>query len=327
MNGPASSLIHEMRPGIIERRVRLQAASGTLPADYVHDLLAEIDAALQKIDNGSFGLCETCHDPIEEDRLRRNPLTRFCLDHLTREERKAHEQDLELATHIQASLLPKREVTAGLWEAHYRYEPAGIVGGDYCEILASEDGQSLFFALGDIAGKGVAASLLMTHLSAIVRSLVSLDLPLAELMSRANRLLCESTPATHYATLAAGRTSDSGIEVCNAGHCRPLLLRQNGTEWIDATGLPLGLFCDGKYTVTHVPLDPGDRLVLYSDGVTETPDSNGNVFDEERLVNCLHAHRERDLISVAGAVLQELKHFRNSDRPQDDVTLLLLRRR
>src|SRR5581483_2563885 len=90
------------------------------------------------------------------------------------------------------------------WETHYRYEPAGMVGGDYCEVIPAQEGDSLFFALGDVTGKGVAASLLMTHLSAIFRSLVSLDLPLAELMARANRLFCSSTPATHYATLGRG---------------------------------------------------------------------------------------------------------------------------
>src|SRR6266576_2116548 len=209
MNAASASLIHELRPKIIERRVRLQAAARSLSADYVNDLIAEIDATLQKIDNGSYGLCETCHDPIEADRLERNPLVRFCLDHLTEKELRAHEQDLELATQIQAKLLPAREISTRDWQTHYRYEPAGVVGGDYCEIAASGDGKSLFFAVGDVAGKGVAASLLMTHLSAIFRSLLSLDLPLAEVLSRANRLFCESTAAAHYATLVAGRATES----------------------------------------------------------------------------------------------------------------------
>jgi sigma-B regulation protein RsbU (phosphoserine phosphatase) len=166
------SLIHELRPKIIERRMRLQAAVRSVSADYVNDLLAEVDAALEKMESGSYGLCETCHDPIEADRLERNPLARFCLDHLTGDELVAHEQDLALATQIQASLLPDNNVKTGSWETHYRYEPAGVVSGDYCEILAGE-GDALFFALGDVTGKGVAASLLMTHLSAIFRSLRS----------------------------------------------------------------------------------------------------------------------------------------------------------
>ena len=272
------------------------------------------------------GLCETCHDPIEADRLERNPLVRFCLDHLTEQELRAHEEDLELATQIQAKLLPARDVTTKDWETHYRYEPAGVVGGDYCEIVSSSDGMSLFFALGDVAGKGVAASLLMTHLSAIFRSLLSLDLPLTEVMLRANRLFCESTPTTHYATLVAGHATGNRVDVCNAGHCRPLLMRHDGTERIDATGLPLGLFCDGQYAVRHIQLDRGDNLVVYSDGITEAEDLEGNAYDEERLIRSLRGHAERDAVSMADGVLRDVSRFRDTRPRQDDMTLLILRR-
>src|SRR5262249_51651357 len=111
MNAGPTPLIHDLRPRIIERRVRLQAAAAYLSADYVNDLLTEIDAALEKIDNGSYGLCETCRDPIEADRLESNPLARFCLDHLTAQELRAHEQDLALATQIQTKLLPARDIS------------------------------------------------------------------------------------------------------------------------------------------------------------------------------------------------------------------------
>jgi phosphoserine phosphatase RsbU/P len=327
MNAATAPLIYELRPKIIDRRVRLQAAARSLPADYVNDLIAEIDATLQKIDNGSYGLCETCRDPIEADRLERNPLVRFCLDHLTEEELRAHEQDLELATQIQAKLLPARDISIRDWETHYRYEPAGVVGGDYCEIAASGDGKSLFFAVGDVAGKGVAASLLMTHLSAIFRSLLSLDLPLTEVMSRANRLFCESTPATHYATLVAGRTTENGADLCNAGHCRPLLLRHGGTDRLDSTGLPLGLFFNGRYAVQQIRLDPGDSLVLYSDGITEAQDPEGNSYEEDRLIRSLRGHAERDAIAIADSVLRDVAGFRATRARQDDMTLLIVRRR
>jgi sigma-B regulation protein RsbU (phosphoserine phosphatase) len=298
-----------------------------MSADYVNDLLAEIDAALGRIDGGTYGLCETCHESIEGDRLERNPLERFCLDHLSEQELRAHEQDLELAMQIQAGLLPARDVTTRDWETHYRYQPAGVVGGDYCEIAITGDGNSLFFAVGDVAGKGVAASLLMTHLNAVFRSLLSLDLPLPEVMSRANRLFCESTPATHYATLAAGRTTEDGVELCNAGHCRPLALRRDGTDWIDATGLPLGLFCNGLYNVRHVRLAPGDSLVLYSDGITEGQDPQGNAYEEERLMHALRRGAGQGAAAMAEGVLRDAAGFRGGGAQQDDITLLVLRRR
>ena len=170
MNSASPSAAYLLRPQILERRARLEAAATTsASAAYVHDLLAEVDAALERIEKGTFGLCETCHDSIEADRLAADPMVRFCLDHLSRREQRLHEQDLELANQIQTRLLPKSDLVLERWETHYHYAPLGPVGGDYCEVTASQDGKSVFFAVGDVAGKGVAASLLMTHLSAILR--------------------------------------------------------------------------------------------------------------------------------------------------------------
>ena len=233
MNAASTSVGYTFRPRLLERRARLQAAAGSVSAAYLDDLIAQVDAALGRIDSGSYGLCETCHDEIEADRLESNPLVRFCLDHLSQAELHAHQQDLELATQIQSKLLPPRDVALESWDTEYRYEPVGAVGGDYCDMVVLGDGKSLFFAVGDIAGKGVAASLLMTHLSAIIRSLLSLDLPLAEMVSRANRLFCESTAPAHYATLVCGRATASGVELCNAGHCTPLLLMPHATQRLD----------------------------------------------------------------------------------------------
>ena len=326
MNAASPSPIRELRPRIVEKLARLKAAVPAAPAEYVTDLLDEIDAALERVDNGTYGICEACHDTIEADRLDQNPLVRFCLDHLTEAQRRAHEQDLELATQIQSRLLPPADLSAGNWRTHYRYEPAGLVGGDYCEIIASAERGSLFFAVGDVSGKGIAASLLMTHLSAIFRSLLSLELQLTELMARANRLLCESTPSSHYATLVAGRADESGVDLCNAGHCRPLVFRPDRTERIDSTGLPLGLFSDARYAVTHIALAPSDSLVLYSDGITETQDPGGNSYDEDRLIGCLGGPGEWDVRSRAENALRDVGRFRDGGPQQDDVTLLIVRR-
>lgn len=327
MDGASASPIHELRPRILERRARLEAASRTLPAAYIDDLLTEIDAALRRIDEGAYGLCETCHDPIEADRLECDPLTRFCLDHLSARERRAHEQDLELATEIQSRLLPAKGIETAHWETQYRYAPAGAVGGDYCEIVAPGGGEPLFFAVGDVAGKGIAASLLMTHLSAMFRSLLSLDLPFPEVLARANRLFCESTPTTHYATLAAGRATANGIELCNAGHCRPLLLTRGGAERIEPTGVPMGLFCDGRYDVREIRMEAGDTLVLYSDGVTEAQDASGAAFEEEGLIGSLRARAGLDAGAAIDGVLEDVARFRGGEPQHDDITLLVVRRR
>jgi sigma-B regulation protein RsbU (phosphoserine phosphatase) len=253
-------------------------------------------------------------------------LVRFCLDHLTAEELKAHQQDLTLATQIQTRLLPPVQISSADWDTHYRYEPVGAVGGDYCELVVLPDGE-LFFAVGDVAGKGVAASLLMTHLSAIFRSLISLELPLDELILRANRLFCDSTTGSHYATLACGRTTPGGMDLCNAGHCRPLLLRRHTTERVGPSGLPLGLFCNGRYDVRHVSLDEGDSLVLYTDGLTEAQDVEGNEYGEDSLVFSLQNRINEDAKTMADGILRNVSQYRGIHPPTDDATVLVIRRR
>jgi sigma-B regulation protein RsbU (phosphoserine phosphatase) len=213
------------------------------------------------------------------------------------------------------------------WDTQYRYEPVGAVGGDYCDLIVLGDGKSLFFAVGDVAGKGVAASLLMTHLSAIFRSLLSLDLSLADVVSRANRLLCETTAPAHYATLVCGRATANGVELCNAGHCRPLLLHRHATRRLDPTGLPLGLFNGGQYTVLHLSLGAGESLALYSDGITEAQDPVGDEYREERLIHCLRDRYEHGAGAMADSVFQDVARFRQTRPPEDDMTLLIVRRR
>ena len=316
-----------LRPQILARRARLEAAATSDSADYVRDLLAEGDAALQRIDTGTYGICEACHDTIEADRLQANPMVRFCLDHLNEIERQAHQQDLDLATQIQTRLLPPSNLALKHWDTHYHYEPVGPVGGDYCEVTALEDDGSLFVAVGDVSGKGVAASLLMTHLSAILRSLLSLHVPLAELMSRANRLFCESTLTSHYATLVCGRATGNGVELCNAGHCPPLLLRQDAIERLPSAGLPLGLFCGTEYQVIQVSLAEGESLVLYSDGLTEAENGEAGEFGEAGLSHSLRRHFGGSAEALAHGVMHDVGRFRGSCRPTDDLTLLVVRRR
>ncbi|MGC2311573.1 MAG: SpoIIE family protein phosphatase, partial [Candidatus Acidiferrales bacterium] len=230
-----------------DRRRRLQAAMATPAANTsIAALLTEVDAALERMREGTFGICEECHDTIEQERVIADPLVRLCLDHLNEEQRRALEQDLELASGVQRALLPPHDIAASGWKLHYCYEPAGIVSGDYCDVIPDGAAGDVFFALGDVSGKGVAASLLMTQLHGIFRSLVNSNLPLDQLVARVSRLFCESTTAGQYATLVCGRASASGaVELCNAGHLPVFLLRDGEVRSLEAKGMPLGMFGAG----------------------------------------------------------------------------------
>ena len=314
------------REQLLDRRRKLETAAVHRGAGEVTRLLQEVDAALRRLEMGTFGLCETCHDPIEADRLLSDPLTRFCLDHLTAGEQRALEQDLDLASRIQRELLPKPDTRLDGWEIAYHYQPAGPVSGDYCDLIRGRGGE-WYFAVGDVAGKGVAAAMLMSHLSAMLRTLISVGLPLATLMERASRVFCESTLPSHYATLVCGCASASGdIEICNAGHPPPLILRESGISRIEATGLPIGMFCSEQFSSQTVRLEPGESLLLYSDGLIETQSTAGVEYGSERL-SALAASEARGVpIDVVGACVQDVARFRGARPLTDDLTVMAVRR-
>lgn len=315
------------RSQLLERRALLQSAyAARLESADLARLLNEVDSALERMEHGKYGLCETCHDPIEPERLMADPLVRFCLAHLTEQEQTALEQDIELAGRIQATLLPSRTLKAGIWDACYHYEAAGPVSGDYCDLIPSEAG-SLFFVTGDVSGKGVASSLLMSHLHAIFRSLLSVGLPIPALLERANRVFCESTLPSFYATLVCGLAGPSGeIEICNAGHCPPLVVRKGETTTLPASSLPLGLFCGGQFPSRRVRLDPDDYLVLYTDGVTEARARNDEEYTVDRLLKTLKRSHGLSPQQVAGACLNDLRDFTSGNMKSDDLTLMVIRR-
>lgn len=316
------SMLHEQ---LVDRRERLHIAKSRDDANGdVARLLSEVDAALQRFDKGTYGLCEECHDPIEPERLLADPLMRVCLGDLTEKQRHVLEDDLELAAAIQTGLLPKTDFISDFLHVDFVYHPAGIVSGDYVDVIA-HDGE-LYFILGDVSGKGMAASLLMSNLHAMFHSLVPLGLPLQELMSRANRLFCESTLANQYATLICGKVNERGeVEICNAGHLPPIIVKNGENAAMDSAGLPLGMFCDSNFAASCVKLDRGDSLLLYTDGVTEAADDAGNEFTFDRLMESINGAFEHDPARLVRSCLDAVEGFRGNAPKIDDLTIMALK--
>lgn len=311
-----------------DRRDRLQAAISLAPdpAPLVN-LLQEVDDALERMNRGTYGLCVICNDPVEERRLLVDPLLRNCLDHLTSEQQRALEQDLELAWRLQRELLPRADLDLPAWEIGYHYEPVGPVSGDYCDVIPLPDG-GMFFALGDVSGKGIASSMMMSHLHAIFRSLGGLGLPLDEMMGRANRVFCESTTPAFFATLVCGRADRSGeVETCNAGHLPALWVRHEQVTRLEASGLPLGLFCNSSYSTEKVRVARGDLLFLYTDGLSEARNPVAGEYGVERIAALASARRLDAPRAVVGACLDDLARFLAGAPRTDDLAVLALRRR
>jgi sigma-B regulation protein RsbU (phosphoserine phosphatase) len=329
MNTIDSSTQAAMRTQLIQRRELLNGTIAETPDStrLVH-LLKEVDAALKRIDAGAYGICEVCNEPIEQEHLQWDPLVKVCLEHLSETEQRAIQRDLDLASQIQTTLLPARHLHLNGWDVSFEYIPAGVVSGDYCDIVRSETEPGvLYFFLGDVSGKGVAASLLMSHLHAIFRSLVDSGLSLDQMTARANRLFCESTMAAHFATLVSGRASGNGkIEICNAGHLPAMHLHNATITAVEGGGLPIGLFCNQGYTVRTLILAPRDSLILYTDGLTESRNSAEMEYGASRLKDMLLRHHTLTPEAFVGALTRDEQTFRSGAPRADDLTIMVLRR-
>lgn len=310
----------ETRKHRLEQAITLTPQNGKLSS-----LLHEVDSALQRMDDGTYGFCDECHDTIETDRLIANPLVRYCLDHLTNNQRTALQRDLDLAADVQRHLLPQPDLRIGDWTTSYHYAPHGPVSGDYCDLIPSDG--ALFFVLGDVSGKGVAASMLMAQLHALFRSLTGLRMPLAQIVTQANRVLCESAMAGQYATLVCGLAHPSGdVEIYNAGHCPAVVVTRTGPRHVDSMGLPLGMFLDGDFSTTSLSLDSGDTLFLYTDGFSEANCGAGDEYGVERATSSVHRNSTRLPGELISGCIEDLNAFTAGEPLFDDLTLLAIQR-
>jgi sigma-B regulation protein RsbU (phosphoserine phosphatase) len=318
-----------LRSKLLDRRRRLESAvrdTGN-PEDLVH-LVQQVDAALRRMESGTYGVCTVCSTSIDDADLLRNPFMQYCLCQLDAHQQQALQNDLDLAQHIQAGLLPDQDVSVSGWHAHYRYHPVGPVSGDYCDLVAPADGSGgLYFAVGDVSGKGVAAALLMAHLSASFRSLIQVGLALPEILARQNRLLLESHLPAHYATQVIGLArKDGAVELCNAGHWPPFVLRREKVETLGASGMPIGMVGDRTYETTAIRLEPGDTLLLYTDGLIEARDRDDAEYGAARLCEVLAKNNGLAPRPLAQACLASLTQFLRGGRPTDDLSLMAIHR-
>jgi len=318
-----------VRERLAARRSELAALVAERPEERLVELLRKVDSTLDAMTAGDWGICTVCHEPMTGERIARDPLVSVCLECLSVDERRSLERDLEAAARVQRALLPPATFAWDGWEMAFLWEPLGPVSGDHVDLVRPRtDGEPLHLLLGDVVGKGVAASLLQSHLHALFRALSQSELPMCELVARANRLFHEATAASSYATLVAARLHDDGrVELANAGHPRPLLADLRGVRPVEGAGLPLGLFAGAEYEAHELLLQPGEMLLLYTDGWTEASRPDGEELGIGRAAAALRRSRELSPAEVLAACREEMEGFLAGGRRADDVTLLALRRR
>ena len=311
---------------LVARRDHLARLTTTRDAHRWADLMRRVDAAIGAIEVGTWGLCAVCHDPMSAARLEGDPLLKVCLECLSETERRSLERDLQAAGKVQRTLLPPTHLVQAGWEVAYHWEPRGVVSGDHVDLIPAAPGTPLHLVLGDVSGKGVAAALLQSHLHALFRALVPAGQSLPDLFKRANELFAEATSSVSYATLAALRLAPDGrLSLANAGHPRPLLADGRGVRPIEGGGLPLGLFCDSAYAERELRLDPGQTLLLYTDGWTESARGDRE-FGIGRAAASLRRNAALPLPGLLAACREDLARHLAGDPAGDDLTLVALRR-
>lgn len=239
--------------------------------------------------------------------------------------------ELEIAREIQLAMLPTGTYIAGSAEICGITRPANTVGGDFYDVLPLRDDpeERVIVTIGDVAGKGSPAALLMALLLAVLRTLVDEKLEARALMARLNTQICRHSPSSRFITLFYGVYTPSTGELIyvNAGQNPPLLRRADGTiERLAGTGIALGMFEGSTYDAVATAVNHGDLLILYSDGITEAENPAGEPFEESGLERFIAARGRETPATLAPAILHAVEAHARDSRFTDDLTVLILKR-
>jgi sigma-B regulation protein RsbU (phosphoserine phosphatase) len=236
--------------------------------------------------------------------------------------------ELEVAREIQLAMLPGGTLRAADVEICGLTRPANTVGGDFYDVLPLADGR-VILTLGDVAGKGSPAALLMALLLAVLRTLVDEGLEAPDLMRRLNLQICRHSPGSRFITLFYAEYSPvtGRLVYVNAGQTPPLIRRRDGSSRrLEATGIALGMFEGSTYVSSETRLDPGDMLVAYSDGITEAESPTGQPFEEAGLEGVVATYAAFSAAELGTETIRAVERHAQDSRFSDDLTMLVMKR-
>jgi serine phosphatase RsbU (regulator of sigma subunit) len=236
-------------------------------------------------------------------------------------------QELRIAAEMQRALLPPAYHLAPHAELAAVTTPCRAVGGDLFDYMERPDG-TLAFAVADVAGKGTSAALLTAVVQGLFAAEAESPASPSEVLTRINHALCRRAVASRFVTAFYGVLApDGSLHYCNAGHNPPFLLGRDGARRLETGGMVLGLFEASVFDTGTEHLQPDDRLVLFSDGVTEAENTAGEEFGDDRLASCLNAAPRPSATETVDAVQRALAAFSGEAAARDDVTLMVVRAR
>src|SRR5882724_1955552 len=234
-------------------------------------------------------------------------------------------QELAKAREIQEGLLPKKIPQVRGLEIAGAWQPARVVGGDYYDVLKFSE-RKVGICIGDVVGKGISAALLMANLQASFRAFAAEGVSPGTLCQKLNAVICNNIAADKFVTFCYCTidAEESRLMYASAGHCPPLLLRTSGAVIaLKEGGTPLGIIAGRNYIDTEAQLEAGDRLILYTDGLTEAMDANDQEFGEARLVELGTRNIALSAAELVAAIRKEVSAFSGGSF-QDDFTLVVV---
>ncbi|HEY6402416.1 MAG TPA: SpoIIE family protein phosphatase, partial [Blastocatellia bacterium] len=303
---------------------RIRALDSALPV-VAMTAWANIELAVEAMRRG---VTDFIQKPWENARLMRALRDQVAAGRARRREQRLQAtRDLELAAaeEIQQSLLPRHMPVLEGIDIAVAWRPAGAVSGDYFDAIQFDLGRAAL-CVGDVMGKGMPAALVMSNLQALVKAFASAAAPPERMCEQINRAVCGNLPEGRYITFFYGmfEAASRRFVYSNAGHNPPLLARRDGhTVRLTEGGIVLGLFPERSYEQGAVRLRAGDRLLLFTDGVTEAANASGELFGEERLLPLLVEHRRRSASELLETILSAVADFSGGSF-QDDMTLVAL---
>ncbi len=292
----------------------------------VEEHLDVINKSLEKIEEGTFGVCEICNEPVDDELLKMDYTATVCLGHFSEEELRQLESELELSQVVQRALLPQQAPEIPGMNIAAFSRPAQIVSGDYFDFVRFKDG-AYGFVMADVSGHGVSAGMLMTSLQTAFHTLAPEALSPLEVLERINRLYMHNIKFTTFVTVFFGKLDPITrlLTYGSAGHNSAYLYRAAHDEEVllHPTGPAIGLMEGFNVRLEQVQLNQGDTLVLYTDGITEASNHAGEQLGLDRLAEVIRANRNLAAEQLVQKILQALNAFTDGSPLMDDTTLVV----